>query len=69
MTVLDRPDQIAAWWILSMHGRCKMQIRGLMSPGLIRVLNEKGLTNKRTAKGAKRDLEKIMDAAGIKYTP
>lgn len=67
--VLDKPEQISAWYILSMHSRCKMQMRGLKSPGLIRVLNERGFTNKKTAKGAKADLERIMDQHGIHYTP
>jgi hypothetical protein len=67
--VLDQPEQIAAWYILSMHSRCKMQMRGFKSPGLIRVLNERGLTTKKTASGAKKDLEAIMKAHGIQFTP
>jgi len=67
--VLDTPETIHAWYILSMHSRAKMQIKGLKTPGLIRVMNERGYSNKRTAKGVKADLERIMDEAGIKYTP
>ena len=67
--VLDTPDAISAWYILSMHSRAKMQVRGMKSPGLIRVMNERGLSNKKTAKGVKADLEALMDANGINYTP
>jgi len=66
--VLDKPEQIAAWYLLSLRSRLYMQTRGLRTPGIVALCNERGYSNKKTAKGCLADVERILDEAGIAYT-
>jgi hypothetical protein len=66
--ILDTPEQINAWYVLSMYSRLRMQERGLKTPGLIRVLKERGYITKSTAKAAIPEFEAYMDSVGIDYS-
>lgn len=66
--VLDSPEQINAWYVLSMYSRLIMQAKGYKTPGLIRVLKQRGYITKSTAAAAIPEMEAFMDECGINYS-
>lgn len=62
--VLDTPEQISMWVLLSRRSQLHLHAKGLRFPGLFASLKRDGLSNKRTAKGALADINKIIEAAG-----
>lgn len=67
--VLDQPEQINAWYVVSMYSRLLMQAKGYKTPGLIRVLKQRGYITKSTAAAAAiPEFEAYMNAVGIDYS-
>lgn len=66
--VLDQPEQINAWYVVSMYSRLLMQAKGYKTPGLIRVLKQRGYITKSTAAAAIPEFEAYMNAVGIDYS-
>lgn len=66
--ILDTPEAINAWYVLSMYSRLRLQAQGLKTPHLIATLKQRGYITKSTAKGAIPEFEKFMDDHGIDYS-
>jgi hypothetical protein len=67
--ILDTPEQIEAASILALRGALRLESRGMkMSRGrsALSIARDRGLTTKRTAKGALEDVSKyIADNYGL----
>lgn len=66
--ILDKPEQINAWFVLSMYSRLILQTKGIKTPHLIATLQDRGYITKSTAKAAIPEFEAFMTANGIDFS-
>jgi hypothetical protein len=70
--VLDTPDQIAMWRLMSFRSMLQIEIKtGLRHSrgSVLKAAQQQGLTDKRTKIGAYKDIDALIVTAGGKSRP